>query len=57
MQNDRSHLNDQRPSSSQKQEIDYTPKSYTSGDHVLISLKFFAVAVCLFLIFWIYESM
>lgn len=57
MQKDSSHSNDQNPSPTQKQEIDYTPKTYTSGDHILISLKFFAVAVLFFLIFWIYESM
>lgn len=38
------------------QEIDYTPKTYTLGEHIQIFLKFLAAAGLVFIVFWLYES-
>jgi len=44
------------PSRTPHQEIDYTPKTYTLGEHIQIFLKFLAAAGLVFIVFWLYES-
>ncbi|WP_373499948.1 hypothetical protein [Desulfococcus sp.] len=37
------------------QEIDYSPKTYTLRDHIILGLKLFAVVGIIFMLFWMVE--
>jgi len=43
-------------SDSPQSEIDYSPKTYTSTESILIILKYFSITGIIFLLLWFFES-